>query len=123
MNARVARLIAATLAMTASMARSAEPSSVPSADPNVTAAPPGFRPFTVDHHGRVDSAADVSFLLNAPAGKDGFITVKSMPYAHDDEARTGYVRGTEVAAVIPMHPREYEAELDDPPDWYTRGDS
>jgi hypothetical protein len=33
-------------------------------------------PNIVDHHARVDSAADVRFLLDAPAGKHGFITVR-----------------------------------------------
>jgi hypothetical protein len=34
-------------------------------------------PFTIDHKSRVDSAADVSFLLQAPAGKTGFIRVEN----------------------------------------------
>lgn len=44
--------------------------------------PPSFaqqvamQPFPIDHTVRVDSAADVSFLLDGPAGKDGFIRVK-----------------------------------------------
>jgi hypothetical protein len=33
-------------------------------------------PFVIDHHQRVPSAADVSFLLDAPAGRDGFIRVR-----------------------------------------------
>lgn len=32
-----------------------------------------MEPFVIDHVNRKDSAADVSFLLDAPAGKDGFI--------------------------------------------------
>lgn len=35
-----------------------------------------FQPFAIDHKNRVDSPADVSFLLDAPAGNHGFITVK-----------------------------------------------
>jgi hypothetical protein len=50
---------------------------------------------------------------------DGFITIAGMPYGRDDEPRTGYVRATDVTAVLAMHPRQYEADLDDPPDWYT----
>jgi hypothetical protein len=34
--------------------------------------------------------------------------------------RTGYARAKDIAAILPMHPRELEAELDDPPDWYQR---
>jgi hypothetical protein len=37
-----------------------------------------------------------------------------MPLAHDDEPRTGYVRASEIAPVLHMHPRRYEAELNDP---------
>ncbi len=33
-------------------------------------------PFVIDHHHRVPSQADVSFLLDAPAGRDGFIRVR-----------------------------------------------
>jgi hypothetical protein len=51
---------------------------------------------------------------------DGFITFAGMPYARDDEPRSGYVRAADIAAVLAMHPREYEADLDDPPDWYTQ---
>ena len=51
---------------------------------------------------------------------DGFITVTGIPMAHDDEARTLYVRASDIVAVMPIHPLQYEAELDDPPDWYTR---
>jgi len=50
---------------------------------------------------------------------DGFITIATIPFARDDESRTAYVRGSEIAAVLPLHPRQYEADLDDPPDWYS----
>jgi hypothetical protein len=33
-------------------------------------------PFVINHHKRAASAADVSFLLDAPAGRDGFIRVR-----------------------------------------------
>ena len=51
---------------------------------------------------------------------DAFIAFSGMPYAHDDEPRRGYIRASDIAAVLAMHPRQYEADLDDPPDWYTR---
>jgi hypothetical protein len=35
-----------------------------------------LQPFIIDHAGRTNSAADVAFLLDAPAGRDGFIRVK-----------------------------------------------
>jgi hypothetical protein len=51
---------------------------------------------------------------------EGFITVAGMQYAHDDEPRSGYIRASDISAVLAMHPRQYEADLDEPPDWYTR---
>ena len=35
-----------------------------------------WQPFVIDHAGRTNSAADISFLLDAPAGRDGFIRAK-----------------------------------------------
>ncbi len=35
-----------------------------------------LKPFVINHRGSVSSPADVSFLLETPAGKDGFIRVK-----------------------------------------------
>jgi hypothetical protein len=52
---------------------------------------------------------------------NGFVSATGMPYAHGDEARTIYVRASDIVAVFPMHPRQYEDVLDDPPDWYTQG--
>jgi hypothetical protein len=34
--------------------------------------------------------------------------------------RTAYARAGDIAAILPMHPRELEADLDEPPDWYQR---
>jgi len=31
-----------------------------------------------------------------------------------------YIRATEITAVMPIHPRQVEAEMDEPPDWYAR---
>jgi hypothetical protein len=42
-----------------------------------------FQPFVVDHFQRQDSDADVSFLLDAPAGKHGFIRDSGGHLAHD----------------------------------------
>jgi hypothetical protein len=39
--------------------------------------PIALQPYTIDHLNRVDSAADVSFLLSAPAGKDGFVRAEN----------------------------------------------
>ena len=42
-----------------------------------------FQPFVVDHFQRQDSDADVSFLLDGPAGKHGFIRESGGHLAHD----------------------------------------
>ena len=43
--------------------------------------------FTVDWRAGVESPADVAFLLSAPAGKDGFVTVKDGHFVKPDGAR------------------------------------
>jgi hypothetical protein len=43
-----------------------------------------------------------------------------MRLAHDDDVRTGYARAGDIVAIMPIHPRQVEADLDDPPDWYER---
>jgi|GEM_PF-6849771 len=64
--------------------------------------------------------ADVVMQRIEQASGGEFIQVAMTPYAHDDAVRTAYVRSSDVAAVMPMHPRELEADLDDPPDWYSK---
>jgi hypothetical protein len=71
-----------------------------------------------DAIGSTDSADEV--MRRVDESGDGFITLSGLPHAHDDEPRTLYVRASEVVAVFPMHPRQYEDVLDEPPDWYTR---
>jgi hypothetical protein len=66
-----------------------------------------------------DSAEAIIRRLEEVETADAFITFAAMRYAHDDDARAGYVRALEVQSVLSMHPREYEADLDDPPDWYS----
>ena len=36
----------------------------------------GLKPFTIDHRAGSNSLIDLSFLLDAPAGKNGFIRVE-----------------------------------------------
>ena len=60
-----------------------------------------------------NDAAD-AVLKRVDEADGGFITITEMPLAHDDEPRTGYVRASEIAPVLHMHPRRYEAELNDP---------
>ena len=68
-----------------------------------------------------NDAADAVLKRIEEAGDgDRFITVAGVQYGHDDEPRSGYIRASAIAAVLPMHPRQFEAELDDPPDWYTQ---
>ena len=63
--------------------------------------------------------ADVVLHRIEGATAGDFIQVALAPLAHDDDPRTGYVFASEVVAVLPMHPRQFNAELDDPPDWYS----
>lgn len=59
-------------------------------------------PFTIDHHQRVPSAADLSFLLDSPAGRDGFISVRDGHLVKPDGERlriwgvnlTGWTQGS-----------------------------
>jgi hypothetical protein len=61
-----------------------------------------MQPFVIDHQGRVDSPADVSFLLDAPAGRDGFIRVQGGHLVKPNGQRlrlwgvnvTGWTRGS-----------------------------
>ena len=62
----------------------------------------GLKPFSLNHQDRVNSDADVSFLLDAPAGKDGFVTVKGGHLVKGNGERlriwgvnlTGWTRGS-----------------------------
>jgi hypothetical protein len=62
--------------------------------------------------------ADVVLHRVEAAAPEEFVQFVMTPYARDDEARTAYARAGDVVAVMPMHPREFEAEMDDPPVWY-----
>ncbi len=63
-----------------------------------------MRPFTINHWERTDSPADVSFLLDPPAGKHGFIQVKDGHLVRPDGKRfriwgvniTGWTKGSEL---------------------------
>jgi hypothetical protein len=64
--------------------------------------------YPVDHHARVDSPADVRFLLDAPAGKHGFIGVADGHLVTPDGKRfrmwginlSGWTKGS---ALLPPH--------------------
>jgi len=65
-------------------------------------------PFIVDHHARQDSPIDARFLLDAPAGKHGFITVRDGHLFTSDGQRfriwgvnlSGWTKGS---ALLPPH--------------------
>ena len=65
-------------------------------------------PYVVDHFARRDSAADARFLLDAPAGKHGFVTVRDGHLYTSDGKRfrmwgvnlTGWTKGS---ALLPPH--------------------
>lgn len=65
-------------------------------------------------------AADVILHRVENTNEDDFLPFAVAPLARDDESRTAYVRSKDVVAVMPIHPRQLESELDDPPDWYTK---
>jgi hypothetical protein len=46
-----------------------------------------LKPFVMDHRAATTSPADVSFLLEAPAGRNGFVTVKNGHLAKADGSR------------------------------------
>ena len=46
-----------------------------------------LKPFVMDHRNGASSLADVSFLLDAPAGKDGFIRVQNGHFVRPDGKR------------------------------------
>jgi hypothetical protein len=62
--------------------------------------------------------ADVVVKRLEAAAPDDFIHFLLLPLAHNDDARTSYVRAGDVVQVMPMHPRQAEHFLDDPPDWW-----
>src|SRR3954453_20844640 len=67
-----------------------------------------LKPFTMDHRGGAGSLADVSFLLDAPAGKDGFVGIRNGHFARPDGRRikfwgvhiTDWSRGS---VLLPSH--------------------
>ncbi|MDP9378139.1 MAG: hypothetical protein M3P40_11320 [Actinomycetota bacterium] len=66
-----------------------------------------------------NDAPDVVVRRIEEAGEQRFIQVSLTPFGHEDAARTAYVSPIDVTAVLPLHPREFDAMLDDPPDWFT----
>jgi hypothetical protein len=67
---------------------------------------------------RCNDPADIVVRRVEEASAGQFVHVALTPYGHDDVVRTAYVRCSDIAAILPMHPRELQADLDDPPDWY-----
>jgi hypothetical protein len=66
-----------------------------------------------------EEPADVILMRVEEAGPEAFIHFALARLAHDDEVRTGYIRAGQIVAVMPMHPRQVQADLDEPPDWYS----
>ena len=77
-----------------------------------------LQPFVVDHFARTDSPADVRFLLDAPAGKHGFVRAVNGHLFTDDGRRirfwgVNFAGFTEHSALLPPHPEAviFAAEL------------
>lgn len=66
-----------------------------------------------------NEAADAVVHRVEDAGDQRFIQVLLTPYGRGDAPRTAYVTPADVSAVLPIHPQEYEASLDDPPEWFS----
>jgi hypothetical protein len=64
-----------------------------------------------------EDPADVVMQRIESAEPATFIHFGLARLSRDDDIRTGYIRAGDIVAVMPMHPRQVEAELDDPPDW------
>jgi hypothetical protein len=84
-----------------------------SASADQPATPPGAVPYVIDHPGRMDSLIDMRFLLDGPAGKHGFLSIKGGHFRFGDGRRfkcwgvniTGWELGS---ALLPPHK---EAEI------------
>ena len=66
----------------------------------------------------MSSESAEAILQRVNEAGEGFISFEVVPAARDDAPSTGYLRASDVVAVAPVHPRHYEAHLDEPPEWY-----
>jgi hypothetical protein len=64
-----------------------------------------------------EAEPDVLLDLLERVEPDAFMRVEMSPYARDEHSRPAYLRPSCVSAVMPMHPREREHWLDNPPEW------
>lgn len=46
-----------------------------------------------------------------------FVRIEMAPYTRDEPTRPAYIVPSRVAAVLPVHPREWEWLQDHPPEW------
>lgn len=54
--------------------------------------------------------------LNDAEG-ERFVRIEMAPYARDEPTRPAYIDPTQVAAVLPVDPREWEYIMDNLPEW------
>jgi hypothetical protein len=47
-----------------------------------------------------------------------FVQVLLTPNSHDDAPLSAYICPADVTAILPIHPKELAAELDNPPEWF-----
>src|SRR5262245_8960687 len=72
-----------------------------------------MQPFVIDHVNRSNSPADVAFLLDAPAGRDGFVRIQNGHLVKPNGQRlrlwgvnlTGFTRGSNILPPKDMAPR------------------
>ena len=66
-----------------------------------------------------DAADVVVRRIEEAADGERFIQVALTPNGRGDTPRTAYISPTDITAVLPIPPQEYEHLLDDPPEWFS----
>lgn len=61
----------------------------------------------------------LSLIEQARANDTYYLRLDMVPITQHDTPRPAYFNPAQVAALLPLDPREIQAEYDDPPDWLT----
>ncbi len=69
-----------------------------------------------------DPADVVLATVEQGAANGRFVRLDMAPFVRGGGTRPAYFDPDCVSAILPMHPAEYEALLDHPPDWLGDGD-
>jgi hypothetical protein len=64
-------------------------------------------------------AADIVVQRIQDAGPGTrFVQVQLTPNGHGDTPLSAYICPADVSAILPIHPKEMAAELENPPEWF-----